>query len=54
MTTAGAWSDSQMNSQTTLQNLAFTGGAMYIPVKVTLDISRSPIEIQWGYWKYPG
>ena len=25
-----------------------------IPVKVTLDISRSPIEIQWGSRKYPG
>ena len=25
-----------------------------IPVKVTLDISRSPIEIQWGSWKYLG
>ena len=25
-----------------------------IPVKVTLDISRSPIESQWGSWKYPG
>ena len=26
----------------------------YIPVKVTLDISRSPIDFQWGSWKYPG
>ena len=25
-----------------------------IPVKVTLDISRSPIDFQWGSWKYPG
>ena len=24
------------------------------PVKVTLDISGSPIEIQWGSQKYPG
>ena len=21
---------------------------------VTLDISRSPIDFQWGSWKYPG
>ena len=25
-----------------------------LPVKVTLDISRSPIESQWGSRKYPG
>ena len=25
-----------------------------IPVKVTLDICRSPIESQWGSRKYPG
>ena len=25
-----------------------------IAVKVTLDISGSPIESQWGSWKYPG
>ena len=25
-----------------------------IPVKVTLDLSGSPIEIQRGYRKYPG
>ena len=22
--------------------------------QVTLDISRSPIDFQWGSWKYPG
>ena len=27
---------------------------MTIPVNVTLDISGSPIEFQWGSWKYPG
>ena len=26
----------------------------FIPVKIALDISGSPIEIQLGYWKYPG
>ena len=22
--------------------------------EVTLDISRSPVDFQWGSWKYPG
>ena len=30
------------------------GGRIFIPVNVTLDISESPIDFQWGSWKYPG
>ena len=26
----------------------------HIPVQVTLDISRSVVDFQWGSWKYPG
>ena len=29
------------------------GNLKLVPVKVTLDISRGPIEIQWGSGKYP-
>ena len=41
-----AWQDHRTQEGTVMTN--------NIPVKITLDISGSPIESQWGSQKYPG